>query len=94
MTRTSIRESLAAQRARYRLASRSERSRLLDEVVAVTRYHRKAAIRLLRETPRPRTSRAPVGRPRRYRCRACGPLAARCAGAGTAPPDRAAPRSW
>lgn len=66
MTRTSIREYLAAQRIRYRLASRAQRSRLLDEVVAITRYHRKAAIRLLRDTPRARASQAPVGRPRRY----------------------------
>ena len=54
MTRTSIREYLVAQRIRYRLASRSQRSRPLDEVVAITRYHRKAVIRLLRETPRAR----------------------------------------
>lgn len=66
MTRTSLREYLAAQRIRYRLASRAQRSHLLDEVVAITRYHRKAAIRLLRETPRARAGPAPVGRPRRY----------------------------
>ncbi len=66
MTRTSIREYLAAQGARYRLASRTQRTRLLDEIVAVTQYHRKAAIRRLREFPRPRASGAPVGRPRRY----------------------------
>jgi hypothetical protein len=66
VTRASIREYLATQRVRYRLASRPERRRLLDEVVAVTGYHRKAVIRCLRETPRARVSGAPVGRPRQY----------------------------
>ena len=66
VTRASIREYLATQRVRYRLASRAGRRRLLDEVVAVTGYHRKAVIRCLRDTPRPRVSGAPVGRPRQY----------------------------
>lgn len=66
MTRASIREYLATQRVRYRLASRAGRRRLLDEVVAVTGYHRKAVIRCLRDTLRPRVSGAPVGRPRQY----------------------------
>jgi hypothetical protein len=38
----------------------------LDEVVAVTGIHRKAAIRLLRRTPRPRALPDPGGRPREY----------------------------
>jgi len=36
-----------ALRARYRRASRKEKGRMLDEFTQVTRYHRKAAIRLL-----------------------------------------------
>jgi hypothetical protein len=38
----------------------------LDEVVAVTGLHRKAAIRLLRRAPRPRARPGPGGRPREY----------------------------
>jgi hypothetical protein len=38
----------------------------LDEVVAVTGIHRKAAIRLLRRSPRPRATPGPGGRPRAY----------------------------
>jgi hypothetical protein len=34
-------------RARYRSGSRVEKCRILDELVAVTGYHRKHAIRLL-----------------------------------------------
>jgi hypothetical protein len=41
-------ELLEAVGGRYRGAPRSERSRILDEFVAVTGYHRKHAIRLLR----------------------------------------------
>ncbi len=38
---------LRAVSTRYRDATRSERSRILDEFAAVTDYHRKHAIRLL-----------------------------------------------
>jgi hypothetical protein len=40
VTRRSIREYLAAQRARYVRAGREVRTALLDEMVAVTGYHR------------------------------------------------------
>lgn len=44
---------------RYRGASRVEKSRILDEFVAVTGYHRKHAVRLLSSTPRcPRPTRS------------------------------------
>lgn len=66
MTRASLREYAAVQRVRYLQASRSEKQRLLDEVVAVTGIHRKAAIRLLRRAPRPRATPGPGGRPREY----------------------------
>jgi Integrase core domain len=66
VTRESIREYAAAQRERYRCATRAEKGRILDEVVAVTGYHRKAAIRLLRRAPRPPTARPRAGRPRVY----------------------------
>jgi len=66
VTRASLREYAAVQRERYRQATRAEKRRLLDEVVAVTGIHRKAAIRLLRRAPRPRATPGPGGRPRAY----------------------------
>ena len=66
MTRASLREYAAVQRERYRQATRAEKRQLLDEVVAVTGMHRKAAIRLLRRAPRPRAMPGPGGRPREY----------------------------
>jgi hypothetical protein len=45
---------------------RTERSALLDEIVAVTGYHRKAVSRRLANAPRRRTGRRAVGRPRQY----------------------------
>ena len=63
MTRASLREYAAKQRERYHGATRAEKHRLLDEVVAVTGIHRKAAIRLLRRAPRPRVQPGPGGRP-------------------------------
>ena len=66
MTRASLREYATVQRERYLRAPRAEKHRLLNEVVAVTGLHRKAAIRLLRRPLRPATSRPRSGRPRRY----------------------------
>ncbi len=66
MTRASLREYAAVQRERYQQASRAEKPRLLDEVVAVTGIHRKAAIRLLRRAPRARARPGPGGCPRAY----------------------------
>lgn len=66
MTRASLREYAAVQRERYRQAPRAEKRQLLDEIVAVTGIHRKAAIRLLRRAPRPRATPGPGGRPREY----------------------------
>ena len=74
MTRASLREYAAVQRLRYLQATRSEKRQLLDEVVAVTGIHRKAAIRLLRRAPRPRPTPGPGGRPREY-----GPVVATAA---------------
>jgi hypothetical protein len=66
VTRASLQEYAAKQRERYQGATRAEKHRLLDEVVAVTGIHRKAAIRLLRRAPRPRARPGPGGRPRAY----------------------------
>ena len=66
MTRTSIHEYAAAQRDRYARSPRKEKGRILDEVVAVTGYHRKAAIRLLHRPPCGRPMRRRSGRPRVY----------------------------
>lgn len=46
------REYLQTMRVRYAAAERGERARLLDEMVAVTGFHRKAVIRALWRQPR------------------------------------------
>ena len=58
------REYLERMRERYVTATGGAKGRLLDEVCAVTGYHRKAAIRLLRRPVVPRRGRP--GRPVRY----------------------------
>ena len=65
MTRGSVKEYLKVMQARYLKATRKEKSRLLDEFVQVTGYHRKAAIRLLRRR-RQGTPANRVGRPKEY----------------------------
>ena len=57
-------ELLAAIRSRYGEAPRAEKGRILDELVAVSGYHRKHAIRLVGSVPKPR--RAPRPARRRY----------------------------
>jgi hypothetical protein len=48
---TTRRELIAALQLRYGSATFGDRIRILDEFVALTGYHRKHAIRLLREAP-------------------------------------------
>jgi hypothetical protein len=48
---TTRKELVAALQLRYRSAAFGDRIRMLDEFVALTGYHRKRAIRLLREEP-------------------------------------------
>ena len=57
-------EYAASLRPRYRLASRRDKSRLLDEFCRITTRHRKVAIALLRH--RPKRARRRAGRPSRY----------------------------
>jgi hypothetical protein len=57
---------VAAQRLRYLQASRPVKRRMLDEVVAVTGYHRKAALRRVHHPPRTTSRAARTGRPRVY----------------------------
>ena len=65
VNRVSIREYAARQQARYRKADRAGKGRILDEMVAVTGYHRKSAVRLL--SGRPREGKGgQVGRPVEY----------------------------
>ena len=48
---TTRKELVAALQLRYGIATFGERIKILDEFVTVTGYHRKHAIRLLREEP-------------------------------------------
>jgi hypothetical protein len=67
VTRASLREYAARQRERYRtLSNRDDKRRLLDEMVAVTKMHRKAIIRLLRRPPRAARTVSRAGRPAYY----------------------------
>ncbi|QAA75905.1 MAG: Mobile element protein [Candidatus Bipolaricaulis sibiricus] len=65
MTQASVAEVVGALRARYLRARRGDKTMILDEFVALTGYHRKAAIRVLRNGRRPQ-GRNRRGRPRVY----------------------------
>ena len=54
LTRKSIEELISAWRARYHNANRKENTKILDEFVALTGFHRKAAIRALRRKSKQR----------------------------------------
>ena len=65
MSHRSKRELLDTVRARYCAASRGEKTRMLDDLVAVTDYHRKYLIHLLNHRP-PGRRRGGRRRKRRY----------------------------
>ena len=65
MTRRSILEYADAIRGRYLRAPKKVKTRILEEFVATTGLHRKAAIRLLNRRSRPVVQRK-SGRPRLY----------------------------
>src|SRR4029434_3726060 len=69
-----IEEYLRRMRDRYETVPRAAKGRLLDEVCEVTRYHRKAVIRLLQRPARAPRPRAVGARPRVWRGRAPGDL--------------------
>ena len=54
-------EVLKAIRNRYRKASKKDKSRMLDEFVAIMGCHRKHAVRLLRQGEEPTAPSAPKG---------------------------------
>jgi hypothetical protein len=62
------RELLAATAKRYQMANKQEKSAILDEFTAVTGYHRKYAITLLKNDPPDRQAKPPYRRkkPRKY----------------------------
>jgi hypothetical protein len=65
VTRRSIREYVEAIRERYLGATKEIKTRILDEFVAATGLHRKAAVRLINRTHRKSFKKRP-GRPRFY----------------------------
>lgn len=67
ISRAARQELLAAISERYRTGSRDDKRKILDEFVAVTRYHRKHAIRVLTGVAKPRDVAATrSGRPSVY----------------------------
>ncbi len=65
MTAAGVQEYIEAIRGRYIRARKKEKGRILDEAVRVTRYHRKAVVRLLGRRKKP-SGPYRRGRPRRY----------------------------
>jgi hypothetical protein len=62
MSTLTVREIVRRKRQEYVRARKAEKRRILDEVEALTGYHRKSLVRLFLERPRPR--KAPIRRPR------------------------------
>jgi hypothetical protein len=65
VTRRSITEYAEAIRGRYLRSTKKVKTKILDEFVAATELHRKAAIRLLNRRGRP-PGKKRIGRPRLY----------------------------
>ena len=64
MTLSSIREYTEIMRGRYLKAAKKEKSKILDEFIKVTGYHRKAVIRVLLKKPELKVNQR--GRPTSY----------------------------
>lgn len=73
MTRQSILEYAEAVRGRYLRSTKGAKTKILNEFVAATGLHRKAAIRLLNRRGKPSGSKR-SGRPRLYSLEAMGAL--------------------
>ena len=65
ISKQSIQELTAAVQKRYQWASKKDKTRILDEFVAMTGYHRKHAIRLLGSNGKAESSSRP-GRKKIY----------------------------
>lgn len=65
MSQRSKREMIEAIRPRYLKANRTGKEQILDEFVAITGYHRKYAIRVLKHGPKPKGLKKP-GRLKKY----------------------------
>ena len=65
MNRASVRDYIARQQDRYRETDRAGKGKILDEVTAVTGYHRKSSVRLLSGRRRARKG-GQMGRPVEY----------------------------
>lgn len=61
MSQTSKDELVAALGPRYQQANRTEKQRILDELIATTGYHRKYAIQVLNHPPRRRKRKRRAG---------------------------------
>lgn len=68
---TSRTEVLCAIEGRYRATARAERSKILDEFIALTGFHRKQAIRLLAHKPSGLRAAARRAARVRHPCRLC-----------------------
>ena len=64
MTLSSVREYTEIMRGRYLKAAKKEKSKILDEFIKVTGYHRKAVIRVLLKKPELKVNQR--GRPTSY----------------------------
>ncbi len=53
-------------RGRYARAGQKHKTKLIDQTIDLFDYHRKAALRALRHTPRPPQAPAFIGRPLKY----------------------------
>ncbi|HEX2980961.1 MAG TPA: transposase family protein [Anaerolineaceae bacterium] len=73
MSPCSKREMIAAIRPRYLKASKAGKAHILDELIATTGYHRKYAIRVLKQGPQPKGRRKP-GRHKVYHGEVVGVL--------------------
>ena len=65
MSQITRQEVLLRKRDRYQRAGKEHKTKIIDELVELFGYHRKAAIRALRKPPPRRAAYAP-GRPKEY----------------------------